>query len=399
MKEVELLAPAGDLTRLKFAFKYGADAVYIGGKDFSLRANAKNFSLEEIKEAIRIAHELGKKIYVTVNIVFHDEDLDNLKEYLISLANLKVDAVIVSDIYVMEVINKNKIDLEMHLSTQASTLNAKSAKFYLDRGVKRIVLAREASKEDIMNIKKETGADLEVFIHGAMCTSFSGKCVLSNCMTLRDSNRGGCAQVCRWIFDITGTDIPYCITPKDLNMVKYIEDMMSIGVNSFKIEGRMRSVYYVATVINVYRNIIDKIKTKTLSSAYIRYYQDILIRCAARESKAQFYDKLPTASEQYFLGRSEEANQDFIGLVVDYDEDKKQIILQMRNYFKIGDTLEIFGPKTKVQTIKVEKMYDEDDQDLQVACHPQMIVKIPTNIRAFKDDILRVKVFDISDYL
>ena len=201
--EVELLAPAGDLTRLKFAFKYGADAVYIGGKDFSLRANAKNFSLEEIKEAVRIAHELGKKIYVTVNIVFHDEDLDNLKEYLISLANLKVDAVIVSDIYVMEVINKNKIDLEMHLSTQASTLNAKSAKFYLDRGVKRIVLAREASKEDIMNIKKETGADLEVFIHGAMCTSFSGKCVLSNCMTLRDSNRGGCAQVCRWIFDIT----------------------------------------------------------------------------------------------------------------------------------------------------------------------------------------------------
>ena len=399
MNKVELLAPAGDLGRLKWAFLYGADAVYLGGKEFSLRANAKNFSLEEIAQGVKIAHKLQKKVYVTVNIVFHNEDLTGLKDYLQKLADLKVDAVIVSDIVVIDIIKKNKLNLEVHLSTQASTLNAYSASFYLNEGVKRLVLAREASKDDIIDIKQKTNADLEVFIHGAMCTSFSGKCVLSNCFTNRDSNRGGCAQVCRWCFDIQGSDEIFSITPKDLNMVKYIEDMIKIGVNSFKIEGRMRSIYYISTVINVYRNIIDKISNNTLTDAYIRYYTDILNRCANRESTAQFYDKIPTNKEQYFLGRQEESNQDFLGIVLDYDNKHSLALIEQRNYFKVGDVIEAFGPNLEPTTIRVEKMYDEDDIPIDVARHPQMKVKLQTSIKLQRNDLLRLKVFDICSYL
>lgn len=399
MNKVELLAPAGDLEKLKFAYFYGADAVYIGGKNYSLRANAQNFTLEEIKEAVKFAHNLNKKLYVTVNIVFHNADLEGLREYLQELAKLKVDAIIASDLIVIEIINKYKINLEIHLSTQASILNSNSAKFYLNEGVKRIVLAREASKEDIIDIKQKTNADLEVFIQGAMCTSFSGKCVLSNCFTNRDSNRGGCAQICRWCFNINDTNNTFSITPKDLNMVKYIQEMIDIGVNSFKIEGRMRSIYYIATVLNVYRQIIDKISNDSISNAYINYYQDILNRCANRESTPQFYDKLPTNKEQYFLGRQEESNQDFLGVVLDYDKNKKLIKVQQRNYFKINDEIEIFGPNQEAFSIKVKKIYDENNKEIEVARHPEMIVKIPCEKEVHKNDILRAKVFDILNYL
>lgn len=223
---VELLAPAGDLERLKLAFHYGADACYIGGKDFSLRANAKNFSLEDIKEAVLYAHNLSKKVYVTVNIIFHNEDLEGLIEYLKNLSDIGVDAVIVSDIAVVNIINDNNIPLEVHLSTQASTLNSYAASFWKNLGIKRIVLAREASKEDIKAIKEETNLDLEVFIHGAMCTSFSGRCVLSNYATNRDSNRGGCAQVCRWMFDINESNNTFMMMPKDLCMANYLKDLI-----------------------------------------------------------------------------------------------------------------------------------------------------------------------------
>ena len=399
MNKVELLAPAGDLERLKFAFMYGADAVYLGGREFSLRANAINFSIDEIKQAAKIAHNLNKKVYVTVNIVFHNEDLEGLKEYLKALEESCVDAIIVSDIIVIDIIKKENINLEVHLSTQASTLNSKSAQFFIDQGVKRIVLARECSRKDIIEIKKDTNADLEVFIHGAMCTSFSGKCVLSNCLTNRDSNRGGCAQICRWVFDINGTDKPFSITPKDLNMVKYIEDMINIGVNSFKIEGRMRSIYYIATVLKTYREIIDKINNNTITEAYISYYQDILNRCANRESTPQFYETLPTNKEQYFLGRQEISNQDFIGLVLDYDEKEKMAIIEQRNYFQVGDILEVFGANLDATEIKIEKIYDENNNQIEIARHPKMIVKIPCNIKVSKNDIFRLKIFDIYSYL
>ncbi len=399
MNKVELLAPAGDLERLKFAFLYGADAVYIGGKDFSLRANAKNFTIEEIKEAVKYAHNLHKKVYVTVNIVFHNEELKNLKNYLKSLAQAHVDAIIASDIIVLDIIKKENLNLEVHLSTQASILNAESAKFYLKENVSRLVLAREASRKDIIDIKTKTKADLEVFIHGAMCTSFSGKCVLSNCFTNRDSNRGGCAQICRWVFDIENSGEPFSITPKDLNMVSYIKDMIDMGINSFKIEGRMRSIYYVSTVLNVYRNIIDKTMNKTINDAYIKYYQDILNRCANRESTPQFYDKLPTNKEQYFLGRQEESNQDFIGLVLEYDDDAKMVTIEERNYFKIGDVLEAFGPNTEPYELKINKIYNENMEEIDVARHPKMIVKIPCDKALNKYDMLRLKIFDISSYL
>ena len=395
---IELLSPAGDLEKLKFAFLYGADACYIGGKDFSLRANANNFSLDEIKEAVNIAHKLNKKIYVTVNIVFHNEDINNLEEYLINLDKIGVDAIIVSDILVMKLWKKNNLNIELHISTQASSLNYETVKFYKDLGAKRVVLAREASKEDIKRIKEETKIDLECFIHGAMCTSVSGRCVLSNYATMRDSNRGGCAQVCRFSFDIDGNNT-YSITPKDLNMVPFIKEMIDIGVNSFKVEGRMRSNYYIATVISTYRSIIDKIKANKLTDAYTKYYLDILNRCANRESTPQFFDKEPGVEEQYYLGRDEETNQDFLGLVLDYDNKTKIVTLEERNYFKNGDIVEFFGPNKEPKEFIIKNIMDEDMNLIDVARHPKEIIKFKCDIKLEKYDMMRTKIFDINEYL
>ena len=396
---VELLAPAGDLERLKLAFHYGADACYIGGKDFSLRANAKNFSLEDIKEAVTYAHLLNKKVYVTVNIVFHNEDLDGLIKYLKDLSYIGVDAVIVSDIAVINIINENNIDLEVHLSTQASTLNSYAASFWKNLGVKRIVLAREASKEDIKAIKENTGLDLEVFIHGAMCTSFSGRCVLSNYTTNRDSNRGGCAQVCRWMFDIKNSDNTFMMMPKDLCMANYIKDLIDLGVNSFKVEGRMRSVYYVASIIMTYRELIDKINNNSLTKEDLDYSIAILNRTANRESAPQFFEGLPTYKEQYFNGREEQSNQDFLGIVLSYDEKSEMAIIEERNYIKKGDVVEFIGPNLETFTYEVNKMYDEDDNLIEAARHPKMIIKLPISHKLFKDDIMRIKVFDKKDFI
>ncbi len=394
---IELLSPAGNLERLKIACLYGADAIYIGGYNYSLRANAINFSENELKEAVSYAHGLNKKVYVTVNIVFHNQDLEGLKNYLISLANIKVDAVIVSDIAVIKIINDNQIPLEIHLSTQASTLNYEAALFYKKLGVKRIVLAREASRDDIKIIKEKTGLDLECFIQGAMCTSFSGKCVLSNVTTNRDSNRGGCAQICRWCFNINNEKEVFSITPKDLNMSIYLKDMLEIGVNSFKVEGRMRSIYYIATVIYEYRHLLDKIKSNTLTNSDILYSNDIINRCANRESTPQFYDKLPTNKEQYYLGREEVSNQDFLGLVLDRVD--KFLLVEERNYFKVGDTVEFFGPNIDAITIKISKMYDENMQAIDIARHPRMHVYLELDSNIPKNAMMRLKVFDKNSYL
>ena len=394
---IELLSPAGNLERLKIACLYGADAIYIGGYNYSLRANAINFSENELKEAVSYAHSLNKKVYVTVNIVFHNQDLEGLKNYLINLANIKVDAVIVSDIAVIKIINDNQIPLEIHLSTQASTLNYEAALFYKKLGVKRIVLAREASRDDIKIIKEKTGLDLECFIQGAMCTSFSGKCVLSNVTTNRDSNRGGCAQICRWCFNINNEKEVFSITPKDLNMSIYLKDMLEIGVNSFKVEGRMRSIYYIATVIYEYRHLLDKIKSNTLTNSDILYSNDIINRCANRESTPQFYDKLPTNKEQYYLGREEVSNQDFLGLVLDRVD--KFLLVEERNYFKVGDTVEFFGPNIDAITIKISKMYDENMQAIDIARHPRMHVYLELDSNIPKNAMMRLKVFDKNSYL
>lgn len=397
MENVELLAPAGNLEKLQFAFLYGADACYLGGKDFSLRANAKNFSKEELKEACEYAHNLGKKVYVTVNIVFHNEDLENLEEYLRYLAEIKIDAVITSDVSVMHLINEKNIDLEIHVSTQASTLNDEAALFYKGLNATRIVLAREANKKDIETIKAATGLELECFVHGAMCTSISGRCVMSNYCTNRDSNRGGCAQICRWEFDYVKDDSKvttqsFSMTPKDLNMVPFVESMIKSGVNSFKIEGRMRSIYYVSTVILIYRRLIDKILNNTLTEEYKTYALNILNRVANRESTPQFYDKLPGVEEQYYLGRQELSNQDFLGLVLGSDDEF--VTIEQRNYFKVGDTVQFFGPNTETFDYVVEEIYDESNNLIESANHAQMIIKLKIPHKLARFDMMRVKVFD-----
>lgn len=398
MKDVELLAPAGSLEKMEFAFHYGADAVYFGGKEFSLRANAKNFSREEMKEAIEFAHSKNKKAYVTVNIVFHNEDLTGLKEYLEYLSSIKVDAIIASDISVINMVREHNIDLEVHISTQASILNHEAALFYKDMGATRIVLAREASKEDIIKIKETTGLEIECFAHGAMCTSISGRCVLSNYCTNRDSNRGGCAQICRWTFDYVKdgekvTETPFSMTPKDLNLVSYIEDMINCGVNSFKIEGRMRSIYYVSTVILIYRRLIDKIQDGSLTEDYARYALNVLNRVANRDSAPQFFNKMPGVDEQYYLGRQEVSNQDFLGLVLDYQDGIATI--EQRNNFKVGDTVQFFGPNFETFDYVVEEIFDEEGNSLDIARHPQMIIKLKVPYKLEKNDMMRVKMFDI----
>ncbi len=399
MNKVELLAPAGDFEKLKIALLYGADAVYFGGQDYSLRANAKNFSLEEIKAATEFAHQLQKKVYVTVNIVFHNQDLEGLENYLKKLDEIKIDAIIASDIVVLSIAKKIHASFELHLSTQSSVLNEGAAEFYKNLGVTRIVLAREASKKDIERIKTATGLELECFVHGAMCTSISGRCVLSNYCTNRDANRGGCAQICRWEFDTEGQEQPFSMTSKDLNMITHIKEMIDIGVNSFKVEGRMRGIYYIATVILTYRRLLDKIFENKLTEGEKNYARDVLNRCANRESTPQFFENLPTEKEQYFLGRDEVSNQDFLGLVKSYDTEKKMVTVEERNIFHIGDTVEFFGPNLETFSMTLSTIYDEENTPITTANHPGMLVKIPVDANLQEFDMMRIKMFDKKNYV
>lgn len=393
----ELLAPAGDFEKMKFAYLYGADAIYCGGQNFSLRANAKNFSLEELKEATEYAHSLNKKIYVTVNIVFHDDDLNGLEDYLKYLDSIHIDGIIASDITVIKACQELNLNLSVCLSTQASTLNSRAVRFWQKLGVTRVVLAREASREDLINISK-TGIEIETFIHGAMCTSFSGKCVLSNYMTNRDSNRGGCAQVCRWEFD-TDNGINLSIMPKDLNMVPFIKEQIDLGVSSFKIEGRMRSIYYVSTVLLAYRRMIDAALNGSLTLEKENYYLKVLNRCANRESTPQFFDKLPGENEQYWNGRTEVSNQDFLGLVLDYDKNSKLVTLEVRNYFENGYEVEFFGPNHETFSYTINTIYDDNNEKVNVCNHPKSIVKLPVDKYLDKNDMMRLKMIDKPDNL
>ena len=387
---IELLAPAGDFERLKFAFLYGADAVYFGGQNYSLRANAKNFSNEEINDATKYAHSLNKKVYVTVNIVFHDENLDGLKDYLLYLNEINVDGIIASDIVVLKLIKDLKLNVKVILSTQASTLNSFTAQFYKSFGVDQIVLAREALTKDIKAIKEKTGLELECFVHGAMCMSISGKCILSSFMTGRDSNRGGCAQICRWVFNEDKT--PFSMTPKDLNMIENIKEMIDLGVTTFKVEGRMRSIYYISTVILCYRRIIDKILNNTLTEEDKKYYLKVLNKVANRESAPQFFKKDPSYQDQYYNLRDEESNQDFLGIVKSYDEKEKIAIIEERNFFKKGDVIEFFGPNTDTFTYTINEIYDEKNNLIDKANMPKMIIKLKVDTPLKENDLLRVKI-------
>ncbi len=402
IKKPEILAPAGDLEKLKWAVLYGADAVYLGGVNYSLRANAKNFTIEEIKEGVMFAHGKNAKVYVTINIVFHDIDVVGLGNYLKKLYEIGVDAIIFSDPLVIDVRKKYAPLLPLHLSTQASVLNKDACMYYKKLGVTRIVLARECSKKDIQNIIAETNMEIETFIHGAMCTNISGRCVLSNYFTNRDANRGGCCQVCRFNFDLydqnkneISTNSNFSIAPKDLSLVKYIKDMIDIGISSFKLEGRMRSVYYISTLVRVYRKLVDLYCTNNLNDSYINKAIKILYRCANREVAPQFFNKMPDYKEQYYSNkRQEDSNQDFLGVVLNYDDALKELIIEQRNYFKKGDKVMIFEPNGDDYFMKIKYVKDETGNEIDVARHPKEIIRINCEKKISKYSILCVNFLD-----
>ena len=394
----ELLAPAGDLERLKIALKYGADAVYIGGPSLDLRANAINFTFDDIKEGVSFAHSLKKKVYVTVNIVMHNDELDDIEDYLKKLEKCNVDAIIVSDPIVIDLALKST-NLEVHLSTQASTLNIEACKFWKKEGVSRIVLGRECTKDEIIEIIDNVDIEIEAFIHGAMCAGYSGRCVMSNFLTNRDANRGGCSQICRWDFNLFDEnmneikgDKPFTFCSKDLSMLKFIPDMIDMGISSFKIEGRMRSSYYIATVVSIYRKVIDEYLHFKENYTYNKEYERVLRRCANRDSVPQFFNNVYDSSCSYYNGRVEVSNQDFLGIITDYDDKNKIATIEQRNYFKKGDIVEIFGPNHNIITKRIDEIIDENGDIIDVVRHPRQVVKIKINESVQIDDMMRIKI-------
>ena len=391
MDRIELLSPAGDLERLKVTLSYGADAVYIGGEKYSLRANAVNFTLDQIKEGCEFAHKLGKKVYLTLNIVFHNEDMEGVEEYIKQVVDCGIDAFIVSDPFIISHIKKNYPSVEVHLSTQNSTSNYKAVEYFKDEGIDRVVLARELSKVEIEEIIKKTGIDIEVFIHGAMCTCYSGRCALSNYVTNRDANRGGCAQVCRFAFG-TDEEKDFTLATKDINMAKHIKNMIDIGVCSLKVEGRMRTLYYLATVIGTYREIIDRIYDNTLTNDIMEVLEYRLSKVANREVSTHFFNREADYTDQYYTGRQELSNQDYLGLVTSYDKENKLLKIYERNYFEVGDRVELFTPNGEHLEFEVTKLYDDNMESIDVARHPDNIyyLYLDTDINIVEYSMLKI---------
>lgn len=392
MDRVELLSPAGDLERLKITLLYGADAVYIGGQEYSLRANATNFSIDEIKEGCEFAHKLGKKVYLTLNIVFHNEDLDGVYDYIAQVVDAGIDAFIVSDVMLISYLVEHYPSVEVHVSTQESTTNLKSVQFFADQGVKRVVLARELSVSEIAEIHAACPVDLEVFIHGAMCTFYSGRCVLSNYLTNRDSNRGGCAQICRFAFDIDHHDQKFTMATKDLNMSHHVQELIKAGVKSLKVEGRMRSPYYLATVIGCYRKLIDAYYENRLTDDLMEEMEKTLSRVANRATSTHYYFHEANMSDQYYTGRQEASNQDYLAYVLGYDVEKKQVKISQRNYFKVSDSVEFIMPNGNVVSYTIKEILDEDGNSVEIANHPEQILYLPIEEEILESSMMRVPV-------
>ncbi|MBO8173019.1 MAG: U32 family peptidase [Bacillaceae bacterium] len=410
LEKPELLAPAGNLEKLKCAVHYGADAVYIGGQQYGLRANADNFSFEEMEEGVRFAHERGAKVFVATNIIAHNEDLPGVHDYYRTLQDIGIDAVIVADPALIQACREAAPDLEVHLSTQTSTANWQAVKFWKEEGVSRIVLAREVSLEEIRQIKEHVDVELEVFIHGAMCISYSGRCVLSNHFTARDSNRGGCCQSCRWKYDLfeegpdedalqanvgkreiplfNEQDDPFTMSSKDLSMIRHIPDIVDLGVESFKIEGRMKSIHYVATVVKVYRQAIDAYCEDPDNYELKPEWIEELKKSGHRSATSGFFYGKPGHEDQLFHEAEEHAQYEFAGLVVDYDEQTGIATVQQRNHFKPGQEVEFFGPDyTFVQTI--DTIWDEDGNELDAARHPLQLVRMKVDRPVRPRDMMR----------
>lgn len=394
MSKFELLAPAGDLEKLKVAILYGANAVFIGGQKFSLRSRASNFTLDDIKEACDFAHMHNAKIHVTCNIVMHNIDTDGLIEYLKELEACGVDCIIASSIYILKMVLLHT-KMEAHVSTQASTSNEEAVDFYKSVGVQRVVLARELTLEEIELVKKSTDIDIEVFIHGGMCVSISGRCMLSNNMTNRDANRGGCAHSCRWCYDLIddGNVLNpegdyFAMSSKDLCAIKAIPKLMDLSINSFKIEGRMKSLHYIATVVNTYRKLIDEYEsTKQIKDFSI--YENMINKAENRLTSTGFLFGNPTINEQLYDLNLTVPTKEFVGIVKSYDEKEKMVYVEQRNYFVPHSTIEVFTPE-KTFTIDIDKIYDLDGNELDAARHPKQNIKFKCDIKLNPYDLLRL---------
>lgn len=401
VKKPELLAPAGNLEKLKIAVHYGADAVFIGGQEYGLRSNAGNFSHEEMAEGVRFAEKYGARIYVTTNIFAHNENIDGLDEYLIGLENAGVHGIIVADPLIIETCRRVAPKLEVHLSTQQSLSNWKAVQFWKEEGLERVVLARETSAEEIREMKEKVDIEIESFIHGAMCIAYSGRCTLSNHMTARDSNRGGCCQSCRWDYDLyelndgkeqalfSENDAPFAMSPKDLKLIESIPKMIELGIDSLKIEGRMKSIHYVATVVSVYRKVIDAYCADPENFVIQQEWLEELDKCANRETATAFFEGVPGYKEQMFGNHSKKTTFDFVGLVLDYDADTQLVTLQQRNFFKPGEEVEFFGPEIENFKQKIEKIWDEAGRELDAARHPLQIVKFKVEKPIYPNNMMR----------
>lgn len=390
MRKFELLSPAGNMDKLQMAIRYGADAVYCAGHAFGLRASSANFSNDELIEAVKFVHERGKRIYVTCNIIPHNEDLTGLDEYLLFLEKIGVDAILVADLGIFHLAKKIAPKLEIHISTQANTTNWMTADFWKEQGASRVVVAREVSIEDIKEIKDKVDIDVEAFVHGAMCISYSGRCLLSNYFTkTRDANRGQCAQACRWKYSLVESNRPgeyypieedeqgtYIFNSKDLCLLPYIPKLYEASVDSLKIEGRMKSVHYVATVTKVYREAID---------AFLKEGKDFHVRpewmaemekISHRPYTDGFSMHRPDEEGQNYGQSSNTQTHDFIGLVEGYDQEKGICYLEQRNNFKVGDEVEFFQPHGPLVKHVITKMTDEEGNSIDVAPHAQMKVQL-----------------------
>ena len=403
IQKPELLAPAGNMEKLHMALLYGADAVYLGGKMFGLRAFASNFSLAEMDEAVAFAHSLHKKVYVTVNIFAHNEDINNLPDYLRNLQAIGVDALLISDFGVWSVAREIIPEMPLHVSTQANTTNWAAVKAWENLGASRVVLARELSFTEMKEIGSKTEVELEAFVHGAMCISYSGRCWLSSYLTGRDGNRGACAQVCRWEFNLTEKNRPgeaydvagdeqgtYIMNSKDLCLLPYLPQLMEAGICSFKIEGRMKSAHYAASVVSVYRRAIDACWRDPQHYTVRQEWLDELEKVSHRPYTTGFALGKPDATAQVYTTSSYLQTHEFVGLVRDWDNGR--LTVEQRNHMKEGETLEVFCPDGSLRTLVLKEMRNQDGEPIVAAQHPQMVFTCRAAESIPESSILRRKI-------
>ena len=403
IQKPELLAPAGNMEKLHMALLYGADAVYLGGKMFGLRAFASNFSLAEMDEAVAFAHSLHKKVYVTVNIFAHNEDVNALPDYLRSLQAIGVDALLISDFGVWSVAREIIPEMPLHVSTQANTTNWAAVKAWENLGASRVVLARELSFTEMKEIGSKTEVELEAFVHGAMCISYSGRCWLSSYLTGRDGNRGACAQVCRWEFSLTEKNRPgeaydvagdeqgtYIMNSKDLCLLPYLPQLMEAGICSFKIEGRMKSAHYAASVVSVYRRAIDACWRDPQHYTVKQEWLDELEKVSHRPYTTGFALGKPDATAQVYTTSSYLQTHEFVGLVRDWDNGR--LTVEQRNHMKEGETLEVFCPDGSLRTLVLKEMRNQDGEPIVAAQHPQMVFTCRAAESIPESSILRRKI-------